>query len=234
MVETLAALTTGPARGAVANRPLRVAVVDDHPLFRQGVQRILEGEADVDLVGQAGSVEEAGPMLETTRPDLLLLDLRLGGASGLDLLARLEAPGGPAVVLVTAFPDERVIADALRAGARGVVLKDAAPDALLSAIRQVAGGDLSIPPDLATRLVGALTQEGGAQGLTALTAREREIAALVGRGLKNREIAQRLGLAEKTVKGHLTNIFYKLGVADRLELALFAIKNGLAPSPREP
>lgn len=220
----------GPARG----RPLRVAVVDDHPLFREGVRRILETQADFDLVGQAGALEEAVAMVETARPDLLLLDLRLGAASGLDLLAGLEAAGAPRVLLVTAFPDDEVIAEALRAGARGVVLKDAAPEVLLSAIRSVAAGDLSIPAELASRLVGALAREGGAPGLAHLTAREREIVALVGRGLKNREIAQRLGLAEKTVKGHLTNSFYKLGVADRLELALLAIKTRLAPSPREP
>jgi DNA-binding NarL/FixJ family response regulator len=214
-----------------ARRPVRVAVVDDHPLFREGVQRILEGEGDVLLVGQAGGVDDAIALLETAAPDVLLLDLRLGAAHGLDLLARLPAGGAPRVVIVTAFPDDQVIADAMRAGARGVVLKDAAPETLLAAIRQVAAGALSIPPELATRLVGALAQDGATSGLSHLTSREREIAALVGRGLRNRDIAQRLGVAEKTVKGHLTSIFYKLGVADRLELALLAIKTRLAPSP---
>ena len=233
MAPAAADMTESPPGGPARRRPLRVAVVDDHPLFREGVRRILEAQGDLALVGQAGTVEEAAGALETARPDVLLLDLRLGAASGLDLLAGLEAGAAPRVLIVTAFPDEEVIAEALRAGARGVVLKDAAPEVLLAAIRSVAAGDLSIPPELASRLVGALAREGGAPGLGQLTAREREIVALVGRGLKNREIAQRLGLAEKTVKGHLTNSFYKLGVADRLELALLAIKTRLAPSPRE-
>jgi DNA-binding NarL/FixJ family response regulator len=229
----MSASAEATAAEPAARRQVRVAVVDDHPLFREGVQRILEGEGDVLLVGQAGAIDDALPMLESAAADVLLLDLRLGAAHGLDLLSRLPAGGPPRVVIVTAFPDDQVIADAMRAGARGVVLKDAAPDALLSAIRQVAAGGLSIPPELATRLVGALAQDGGAPGLSHLTSREREIAALVGRGLRNRDIAQRLGVAEKTVKGHLTNIFYRLGVADRLELALLAIKLRLAPSPGE-
>jgi DNA-binding NarL/FixJ family response regulator len=135
---------------------------------------------------------------------------------------------------VTAFPEEQVIAEAMRLGARGVVLKDAAPETLLAAIRRVAAGELSLPADLATRLVGALAQHEGASGrvpYAQLTPREREIVVLVGRGLKNRDIAQRLDVAEKTVKGHLTNIFHKIGVADRLELALWAIRTRLAPAP---
>jgi DNA-binding NarL/FixJ family response regulator len=224
----LAALATSMA-------PLRVAVVDDHPLFREGVRRIVQAEPDLSFAGEAGTAEEAVAMIEDVRPDVLLLDLRLAGARGLDVLAGLAGrSNAPRVVIVTAFPEEHVIAEAVRLGARGVVLKDAAPEALLAAIRRVAAGDLSLPPDLATRLVGALARGAGSREQPPyghLTPREREIVVLVGRGLKNRDIAQRLEVAEKTVKGHLTNIFHKIGVADRLELALWAIKTRMTPSP---
>jgi DNA-binding NarL/FixJ family response regulator len=237
MPSSLAGLTE-PAVPSGSTPPLRVAVVDDHTLFREGVRRIVQAERDLSFAGQAGTVAEAVAMVDAARPDLLLLDLRLADSHGLDLLARLTGrPGAPRVVIVTAFPEDQVMAEAVRLGARGVVLKDAAPEALLAAIRRVAAGELSLPPDMATRLVGTLAQHAGAPGRTPygqLTPREREIVVLVGRGLKNRDIAQRLEVAEKTVKGHLTNIFHKIGVADRLELALWAIRTRLAPPPGEP
>jgi len=232
--------STPDSRGPVpppSAAPLRVAVVDDHTLFREGVRRILQAERDLVFAGQAGTVAEAVTMVDDARPDLVLLDLRLADGHGLDLLAALAGrPRTPRVLIVTAFPDEHVVAEALRLGARGVVLKDAAPETLLAALRRVAAGDLSLPPELATRLVGALAVGEGAAARTrvaSLTPREREIVVLVGRGLKNRDIAERLEVAEKTVKGHLTNIFHKLGVADRLELALWAIKIRMVPSPGE-
>jgi DNA-binding NarL/FixJ family response regulator len=138
--------------------------------------------------------------------------------------------------VLTAFPEEADIAEAIRLGATGVVLKDATRDTVLTAIRAVAAGQMWIPPDLSARVIAALSRSGAtgmAQRLELLTPREREIVALVGAGLKNREIAERLALAEKTIKGHLTSAFYKLGVGDRLELALLAVKLRLTP-PRPP
>jgi len=223
---------TGPE-----STPIRIAIVDDHTLFREGVRRILEVEPDLAFVGQVGTVEEALALLDRARPDLVLLDLRLVGSSGIDLLPRLVAPpGAPRVLIVTAFSDEAVIADAIRLGAKGVVLKDAAPDTLVSAIRAVAAGEVWLPKELTAKIITALTQttsSGLGQRLSLLTPREREIVALVGQGLRNREIAQRLAITEKTTKGHLTNIFQKLGVGDRLELALLAIKTRLVQAPGE-
>jgi DNA-binding NarL/FixJ family response regulator len=220
-----------------AGKPIRVVVGDDHRLFREGVRLILDLEADLAFVGEAGTIEEARALIERTRPDLLLLDLRLAQARGIDLLPHLVTSAGtPRVLVVTAFPEEADIAEAIRLGAKGVVLKDATRETLLSAIRSVASGHLWLPAELTARVITALTQTGPAslgERLGLLTARERDIVALVGQGLKNREIAQRLAIAEKTIKGHLTNIFLKLGIQDRLEVALLAVKTQLVP-PREP
>lgn len=224
---------TGPEQGDAGPKPLRVVIIDDHTLFREGARLILELEPDLELVGEAGTLPEALPLVESTRPDLVLLDLRLADARGVDLLPRLATISpAPKVLIVTAFPDDGVIADAIRLGAKGVVLKDASRDTLLQAIRTVSVGQHWLPPELTARVISALTQSSpGSLGerLSLLTAREREIVALVGQGLKNREIAERLAISEKTIKGHLTNVFGKLGVQDRLELALVAIKTHLAP-----
>ena len=222
-----------------ASKPIRILIVDDHTLFREGVRLILEPERDLAVVGEAATVGEALPLIQGTRPDLVLLDLRLAQArGGIDLLSQMvTSSAAPRVLIVTAFPEEADIAEAVRLGAKGVVLKDATRDTLLAAIRAVAGGDLWLPPELTAKVIAALAQTAPsslAERVGLLTSREREIVSLVGQGLKNREIAGRLGIVEKTIKGHLTNIFLKLGVQDRLELALLAIKTHLAPTRRDP
>jgi DNA-binding NarL/FixJ family response regulator len=183
-------------------------------------------------VGQAATPAEAVALIDHERPDLVLLDLRLAGCLGIDLLPRLLAmPWAPQVLIVTAFPDEAMITDAIRLGARGVVLKDADPDTLRSAIRTVADGELWFPAELALRVITALIPAGLGERLSRLTAREREIAALVGQGLKNREIGERLVITERDTQAYLVSIFEKLGVEDRLELALLAIRLGLVSPP---
>ena len=220
-----------------ASKLIQIVIVDDHTLFREGVRLILEPEPDLAVVGEAATVGEALPLIHGKRPDLVLLDLRLAQARGIDLLSQLVASSGaPRVLIVTAFPEEADIAEAVRLGATGVVLKDATRDTLLAAIRSVAGGDLWLPPELTVKVITALAQTAPsslAERVGLLTTREREIVSLVGQGLKNREIGDRLAIAEKTIKGHLTNIFLKLGVQDRLELALLALKTHLAPTRRD-
>jgi DNA-binding NarL/FixJ family response regulator len=183
-------------------------------------------------------VDEALERIGSLHPDLVLLDLRLAQARGVDLLPRLiTATAPPRVLIVTAFPDERDIAEAVRLGAKGVVLKDATRDTLLLAIRTVAGGQIWLPPELTAKVIAALSHTAPsslAERVGLLTTRERDIVSLVGQGLKNREIADRLDVAEKTIKGHLTNIFLKLGVQDRLELGLLAVKTQLAPTRADP
>ena len=221
-----------------ATKPIRIVIVDDHTLFREGVRLILEPEPDLTWVGEAATVEEAVERIRSQHPDLVLLDLRLAQARGVDLLPRLiAAAAAPRVLIVTAFPDERDIAEAVRLGARGVVLKDATRDTLLSAIRAVAGGHIWLPPELTAKVIAALSHTAPsslAERVGLLTTRERDIVSLVGQGLKNREIADRLAVAEKTIKGHLTNIFLKLGVQDRLELGLLAVKTHLTPTRADP
>jgi DNA-binding NarL/FixJ family response regulator len=221
-----------------ASKPIRIVIVDDHTLFREGVRLILEPEPDLAVVGEAATVGEALPLIHGKRPDLVLLDLRLAQARGIDLLSQLVASSGvPRVLIVTAFPEEADIAEAVRLGATGVVLKDATRDTLLAAIRSVAGGDLWLPSELTVKVITALAQTAPsslAERVGLLTTLESVIVSLVGQGIKNREIAERLGIAEKTIKGHLTNIFLKLGVQDRLELALLALKTHLAPTRRDP
>ncbi len=219
---------------ATIGRAIRVAVVDDHALFREGVRLILGLESDLVFVGEAGTVEEGLRLVETTRPDLILLDLRLAQARGTDLLTHLAtAPAAPKVLVVTAFPEERDIAEALRLGARGVVVKDATGQVMVSAIRAVWAGLPWLPSELGTRVIatlGAMASSDLTERVRVLTPRERDIVALIGLGLKNREIGARLSIAEKTIKGHLTSIFYKLGVQDRLALALLAVKIRLTQS----
>jgi len=216
------------------DRPIRIAVVDDHALLREGVRRLLEDEPDFRWVGQAGTPGEALDLIERVQPDRVLLDMRLAESRGIDLLPQIvEMPGAPHVLIVTAFPDETLITDAMRLGARGVVLKDAEPDTLRSAIRTVACGETWFPAELTLRVVTSLGSAGADQRLSSLTPREREIAALVAQGVKNREIGERLLITERDTQAHLANIFEKLGVEDRLELALLAMKLGLAAPPSE-
>jgi DNA-binding NarL/FixJ family response regulator len=212
--------------------PIGIVVVDDHTLFREGVRLILEVEPGVTFLGEAATVEDAAALIQREHPDLVLLDLRLVQMHGLDLLPRLAAmTQAPKVLIVTAFADEPVVADALRLGAKGVVSKDMTRETLLSAIRTVTAGRLWLPAELSARVITTLTEHTPAslgERVRSLTARERDVVGLVGEGLRNKQIAEHLGIAEKTIKGHLTNAFLKLGVQDRLELALLAIRTHLA------
>jgi two-component system, NarL family, response regulator DevR len=216
------------AEAAKVSRPIRVAVVDDHTLFREGLRLMIELEPDLAFAGEASTVDEAVALCARVRPDLILLDLRLADARGVDVLSRIVAvPGAPRALVVTAFPEEQDIGQAIRLGAGGVVVKDATRETMLAAIRAVSAGQRWLPPDLSAKVITTLSQAphaSVAERLRLLTPRERDIVGLVAEGLKNREIAERLSIAEKTIKGHLTSVFDKLGVEDRLELALLAVK----------
>jgi DNA-binding NarL/FixJ family response regulator len=167
-----------------AGKPIRIVIVDDHTLFREGVRLILEPEPDLAVVGEAATVGQALPLIHGTRPDLVLLDLRLAQARGIDLLSQLVAsPGAPRVLIVTAYPEEADIAEAVRLGAKGVVLKDATRETLLAAIRSVVGGNLWLPPELTAKVIAALTHSAPsslAERVGLLTTRERQIVSLVG------------------------------------------------------
>lgn len=215
--------------------PTNLFVIDDHPVLREGIRMLVEASGDVRVVGSAATASGALTALAELAPDVVLLDLDLGTEDGLAWLPRLSAAAPAAKVLIlTALRDRSRDEESLRAGARGLVLKDAAPDVLLQAIRSVAAGALWFDPRVLAAPPHAGRSEPVSARVAALTPREREIVTLVGEGLRNEDVAGRLGITEKTVRNHLTAIFGKLGVSGgRLELVVFAYQHGLARVRRE-
>jgi DNA-binding NarL/FixJ family response regulator len=200
---------------------IRILVVDDHPVVRDGLRAILERQGDFAVVAEAASGEEALASFREHRPDVTLMDLRLRGMGGVEATARIcsEFPGSRVLVLTTYDGDEEIY-QALRAGALGYLLKGVPREELASAIRAVHGGSYRISPQAAERLAGRVPGR-------ALTPRELDVVRLVVQGRSNKEIASALAVTEGTVKGYLHQIFGKMGVGDRTEVATQAIKRGI-------
>ncbi len=212
---------------------IRILIADDHPVVREGLTKLLDAENEFEVVGQAADGLEALECVRRLRPDVLVLDLSMPRSSGMDVLRELSKTEPSCRVIVMAAALERgQIIDALQLGARGVILKDAATALLFKGIRTVVAGQFWIGRDSISDLIGYLRQGQSteAQPRTqkfGLTRRELQILGVVVAGYTNKEIAARFSLSEDTVKHHLTNIFDKLGVSSRLELALFAINHHL-------
>ncbi|MEX2534320.1 MAG: response regulator transcription factor [Trueperaceae bacterium] len=201
----------------------RLMLIDDHPVVRQGLSSFLGMQADLEIVAEAGSLAEARDRLDGLQIDLVLLDLALPDGNGLSLIRELiESPAAPRVLILTSFLDADYVREALRRGASGYLLKHAGTQALLDGVRSALRGE--IPLDTGAVKLLAQTHE---DPLDSLTAREREVLSLLCRGLSNRGIAQGLGVSEKTVKTHLTHVFFKLGVRDRTQAALWAKEHDL-------
>ncbi len=198
-------------------------IADDHPVVRQGLSVLLEVQDDITLVGQARDGAEAVSLAVTEKPDVLLLDLKLPVLDGLGVLAELRARSLPTKTLVlTSAAGPTSPSAALQAGAAGFLYKDVDPDALVRAIRSVHDGHTVLAPEAASLV--AARPGAGARGLDALTGREREVLTLLADGRSNREIARALTVSEKTVKTHVSAVLAKLGVADRTQAALLAVR----------
>jgi DNA-binding NarL/FixJ family response regulator len=198
----------------------RVVVVDDHAIVRDGIGRLLDSAPDIEVVATAADGAEAIAAVATARPEVVLMDLSMPGVDGVEATRQLTA-GYPdvKVLVLTTFADQRRILDALDAGAAGYLLKDADPDAVINAIRAVVAGGAPLDPKAARVLLDSRQTPAPARRLSN---RELEVLSLLATGLANKQIARRLGIAERTVKAHLTSIFQQLGVTDRTQAALWA------------
>jgi DNA-binding NarL/FixJ family response regulator len=210
--------------------PIRVVVADDHPIVLQGLQQLFARQGDIEVVACCTDAAEARAAVLSQRPDVLVLDLRMPGQTGLDLLRTLaEERSSCRAVLLTAAIREDEVVDAVKLGAMGIVLKESPPETLVECIRRVHSGDSWIDRQTAARAFQTVVDRQAAtdQLTEVLTPREIEIIKMVAQGLRNRVLAERLSISEGTVKVHLHNIYEKLGVDGRLELVLFAQQKGL-------
>jgi two-component system, NarL family, nitrate/nitrite response regulator NarL len=217
-------------------QPIRIVIADDHPIFRDGLRRLLESEPNLKVLGEASDGAEAVKLAHQLKPDILLLDLAMPKHPGLEALRELgTAPGSSPVrvILLTAAAEKSQIVEALQLGARGVVLKDSATQLLLKAIHTVMAGEYWVGRESVSNLVQYLrvlmqsSHDEAKQRKFGLTPRELEIVSAVVAGYSNKEIAEYFKISEDTVKHHLSNIFDKVGVSTRLELALFAVNQSL-------
>jgi two-component system, NarL family, response regulator LiaR len=208
--------------------PIRVLLVDDHAVVREGLRTFLQLQEDVEVVGEAGDGEAALAEAERLTPDVILMDLvmpRLDGVGAMrELRRRLPASR---VIVLTSFADDDRLLPAIQAGAAGYLLKNVQPQELARAVRAAHAGEALLDPSVAARLVEAIAQPPGEAPRERLTAREREVLDLIARGLSNKRIARELELSEKTVKTHVGHVLSKLGVTDRTQAALYAVRTGL-------
>ena len=211
----------------MADEPIRVLIVDDHAVVREGLRTFLELQPGLEVVGEAGDGEEALPLAEELTPDVILMDLVMPKLDGVEAMRALRqrVPAARVIVLTSFLDDDRLL-PAIRAGAAGYLLKNVQPQELARAVRAANGGEAMIDPAVAARLVDALAEGQGEDHPERLTPREREVLGLIGRGFSNKRIALELGVAEKTVKTHVSHLLAKLGVADRTQAALYAARLG--------
>jgi DNA-binding NarL/FixJ family response regulator len=235
----------GPSSG-VGTPPkpkIRIVVADDHPIFRDGLCRLLSLEEDFEVVAQAQDGRQVLDVLQQHEPDILLLDLKMPGLDGLATLQRLQiAKNKTRVIVLTASDDKNEFVQAMKLGTSGIVLKQTATELLIKSIRKVHAGEIWLDSHTTAAVIRQFVANDEAPPMappqqqtppsrererSPLSQREREIVALVAQGFKNKEMAEKMFISEQTVKNHLHNIFDKLGVSDRLELALYAIHNNL-------
>lgn len=226
-------------------RKIRVVIADDHPIVRDGLSKLLNLEDDIEVVGEACDGRDLLDKLDVLQPDVVLLDLRMPNLDGLGTLQTMQNTNNTKakVIVLTASEDKNEFVQAMKLGCSGIVLKQTSADLIVKSIRKVHGGEIwldshttaAVMRQFATAAETASAPSTRARERSPLSTREREIVGLVAQGFKNKEMAEKMFISEQTVKNHLHNIFDKLGVSDRLELALYAIHKGLhlsSPSER--
>ncbi len=232
-----------PTLEETPKRKIRIVLADDHPIVRDGLKKMLKLEADIEVVGEATDGREALEQVQMHEPDVLLLDLRMPNLDGLSALQTLQHINRKTrVIILTASEDKNEFVQAMKLGCSGIVLKQTAPELIVKSIRKVNDGEIWLDSHTTAAVMrqfathtgeshssSSQNSSGGAKSRerSPLSAREREIVSLVAQGYKNKEMAEKMFISEQTVKNHLHNIFDKLGVSDRLELALYAIHKGL-------
>ncbi len=210
---------------------IRVLIADDHAVVRQGLRTFLELQDDIEVVADVADGEAALSAVEAHAPDVVLMDLVMPGVGGIEAIRRLrELRPQTRVLVLTSFLDDENLFPAVRAGAAGYLLKDVEPSELVRAIHTVADGEALLHPAVAARLMEEFSETERPAPEEALTAREREVLGLIARGLPNKLIARDLEIAEKTVKTHVSSILGKLGLTDRTQAALYAVRAGLIES----
>ena len=241
MAENNCIIAGTPSEAPPVISKIRIVVADDHPIFRDGLCKLLALEDDFQVVAQAQDGRQVLEVLQQHEPDILLLDLKMPGLDGLATLQRIQtARGKTRVIVLTASDDKNEFVQAMKLGTSGIVLKQTATDMLIKSIRKVHAGEIWLDSHTTAAVIRQFVANEDAPPLPSsaptvsrererspLSQREREIVALVAQGFKNKEMAEKMFISEQTVKNHLHNIFDKLGVSDRLELALYAIHNNL-------
>jgi len=233
------AMTNGNGAGSPQepDKPIRIVIADDHPIFREGLKFLLGTQQDFQMVAEVGNGDDVIDTIEKLQPDILLLDLRMPGTHGLTILERLQAAKitSTKVIVLTASEDKNEYIQAMKLGTSGIVLKQSPTDLLLKSIRKVYAGEIWLDSNTTAAVIRQFAtgdeetpgDSNRVRGRSPLSQREREIVSLVAQGFKNKEMAEKMFISEQTVKNHLHNIFDKLGVSDRLELALYAIHKKL-------
>jgi NarL family two-component system response regulator LiaR len=208
--------------------PIRVLVVDDHAVVREGLRAFLELQKGIEVAGEAGDGQEAIEAAARLRPDVILMDLVMPGVDGVAAMRSLrESVPDARVIVLTSFLDDDKLMPALRSGAAGYLLKNAQPQELARAVRAAHAGEALLDPVVAARLVETLAAKHDEEPIDRLTPREREVLVLIGRGFPNKRIARELEVSEKTVKTHVGHVLAKLGVSDRTQAAVLAVRAGL-------
>jgi NarL family two-component system response regulator LiaR len=219
---------TFPVSSSSEPRPTRVLIVDDHGVVREGLRAYLELESDIQVVGEAKDGLEAVRRAAELQPDVVLMDLVMPNMDGVDATSRIkEQQPATHIIILTSFLDDERVVPAIRAGATSYLLKDVAAADLARAIRGARAGQAQLHPEVARRLMQQVTSPRKPDAGAQLTDREREVLRLLADGRSNKEIARTLVVSERTVKGHVSNILGKLGLQDRTQAALFAVRNGL-------